>query len=117
MDYISIDHEVFEPMRSDFNAALYKLFSIMAETNRNAGKISCNINVELSKQTYTDPNTGEFRIVNVPLFEHKIKVSVKNEGSVQGISVGEYEMTITPEGAKIGLMDDGQENLFEKEGN
>ena len=115
MENLTINHDIFEPMRKDFNSAIDQLFSIMAETKRNAGKISLNLSVELTPNVYTDPATGEFKSVLLPAMAHKIKVSVKNEGSVQGISMGDYELTISSDGAKIGTVDDGQESMFEKE--
>ena len=114
---LTIDHDIFEPMRDDFNTALERLFSIMNSTNRKEGKISLTMNVELSPQMYTDPDTGEFKVVDLPQFIHKFKVSVKNEGSVEGVSIGDYELTIRPDGAMIAGRYDGQENMFEKEGN
>ena len=112
---MTIDHEIFDSMREDLNEALNNLFHVMSETKRNTGSLSLRLNVLLSPREGTYPDTGEFKVIQVPQFEHKIKISVKNDASLNGVSTGDYELSFSADGAELTEVFDGQTSLFRKD--
>ena len=109
----TIEHEIFDSMREDFNEAINTLFLVMADKKSDEGKLSLTMNVMLAPKDYTDPDTGEYQQIKVPMIEHKIKISVKNEGTRHGVSCGEYSIVFTPDGAVLETIRSGQINMFE----
>lgn len=112
MDRITIDHEIFEPMREDFNSAISRLISVMNRTKSTEGSLSCRITAELVPVNYTDPNSGEFKDVMIPQFNHKIKIAVKHDAQISGSSCGEYEIMFSNDEIRIGEYSNGQLNMF-----
>ena len=112
---MTIEHELFDSMREDFDTAIGTLFKIMTDSRKNSGSLTLKLNVSLSPRDCVDPDTGELKHIQVPEIEHTVKIAVKHEGAIKGTSRGEYELTFGERGAELKDFDDGQFSMFKKQ--
>lgn len=112
---VTIDDELFENFKDDFNDILNNLLLEMYKVNESTGTISISMKCVLTPAQYTDPDTGEFKNVRIPDFGHKIKSTIKKGEETKGQSVGLKEIELTKEGIRIGRLNNGQQNMFEEE--
>lgn len=110
---ITIQDDLFDSMREDFDDILNNLLNKMHKANELTGTMSVSLRVNLTPMTYTDPDTGELMNVLIPDFTHKIKSTIKKGEETTGASCGMKQIVFTSEGMKIEKINNGQQTMFD----
>ena len=109
---ITINDDLFDSMRDDFNDILNNLLVKMNNAKELTGTMSISLRINLNPVVCTDPETGEFINALIPDFTHKIKSTVKKGEEITGASVGMKQIEFTPDGVKVGKINNGQQSMF-----
>ncbi|MDF2686203.1 MAG: hypothetical protein K0S55_1384 [Clostridia bacterium] len=111
-DKLTINSEIFDIMREDFNMILQKTITKMVESKNT----SADINVTLTIDLYNKYKTNEGVLNDAytkPIIEHKVSSTIKQKTETKGLSDGEYAL-IWDEDLKsyiIKKIEDEQTNL------
>ena len=115
---LSIDSEVFDELRKQFDEVLQRTFANMETKNCDSADIGIRLSVDIVKYEELYREKGgvtQTTLVRKPVFSHKITSAMKIKDSAEGIFCEDYELAHN--GAEFVLVPikGGQTSLFEEE--
>ena len=117
---ISINDDIFEAFRKDFDEIINQAVKNMREQKLDSAEMSCKITIETDKRQVvapTETNLNEKREDIVPAFKHKIGCVLKHETKKDGQFSGNLEMVWDDDEGRYILVEIGtaQASMFDQD--
>ena len=113
---LTIDNEVFDTMRKNFDVMLERTVGSMIMRNADESTLTLKIGISLDKKT-VPANDGGFREVTQPSFKHDLSSVMQVKDKMSGTFKGNVELIFDENGKPIVRdIDDGQMKIWDDSG-
>lgn len=101
---MTLDSDIFDQLRTDFNFVLQRLIGNMLEKESNDGSMTLKLDISLDNEyipNFDENVDGETREIHKPKFKHKVTSSVQIKDEKSGNMDSEMELVMDENGCYV----------------
>ncbi len=101
---MTLDSDIFDQLRTDFNFVLQRLIGNMPEKESNDGSMTLKLDISLDNEyipNFDENVDGETREIHKPKFKHKVTSSVQIKDEKSGNMDSEMELVMDENGCYV----------------